>query len=195
MPRVDFLTGTKAAEPDLQTVADQSLMVCTSSTRPASPAAGWHIYETDTKKILVHDGTAWRENIFGSAAWTSWTPTVTQGTTITLGSNSCKYMTSGKVTLARGTILLNSTGTSGSELLVSLPNTGVSIGISVSTFGTSIGPIGTATFSHGGTVYRCAAEMSTTTSMHFVTTSMFIGSSFAAGAGDAIFFNIAYENT
>jgi len=37
----------------------QTLIVCTSSTRPSSPAEGWHIYETDTNKILVYDGAAW----------------------------------------------------------------------------------------------------------------------------------------
>lgn len=33
--------------------------VCTSSTRPASPFEGQVIYETDTDKVLVYDGSAW----------------------------------------------------------------------------------------------------------------------------------------
>lgn len=33
--------------------------VCTSSTRPASPYEGQMIYETDTDKTLVWDGSAW----------------------------------------------------------------------------------------------------------------------------------------
>lgn len=33
--------------------------VCTSSTRPASPFEGQVIYETDTDKVLVYDGTSW----------------------------------------------------------------------------------------------------------------------------------------
>lgn len=33
--------------------------VCTSSTRPASPYEGQVIYETDTDKIMVWDGSAW----------------------------------------------------------------------------------------------------------------------------------------
>lgn len=33
--------------------------VCTSSTRPSSPYAGQAIYETDTNRYLVWDGTAW----------------------------------------------------------------------------------------------------------------------------------------
>jgi hypothetical protein len=34
-------------------------VVCTSSTRPASPNTGTMIYETDTGKVLVWDGSAW----------------------------------------------------------------------------------------------------------------------------------------
>lgn len=33
--------------------------VCTSSTRPASPYEGQLIYETDTDKVLVYNGTVW----------------------------------------------------------------------------------------------------------------------------------------
>ena len=33
--------------------------VCTSSTRPASPYDGQMIYETDTDRTLVYNGTAW----------------------------------------------------------------------------------------------------------------------------------------
>lgn len=33
--------------------------VCTSSTRPASPFEGQAIYETDTDKFLIYDGSAW----------------------------------------------------------------------------------------------------------------------------------------
>ena len=36
--------------------------VCTSSTRPASPYEGQMIYETDTDKVLVWNGSAWYPN-------------------------------------------------------------------------------------------------------------------------------------
>lgn len=36
--------------------------VCTSSTRPASPYEGQVIYETDTDKVLVWNGSAWYAN-------------------------------------------------------------------------------------------------------------------------------------
>jgi hypothetical protein len=36
--------------------------VCTSTTRPASPFEGQAIYETDTDKVLVYNGSAWYPN-------------------------------------------------------------------------------------------------------------------------------------
>lgn len=38
-----------------------TLLTCTSSTRPASPNAGDTLFETDTDKIIVWSGTAWKE--------------------------------------------------------------------------------------------------------------------------------------
>ena len=42
--------------------------VCTSSTRPASPYHGQHIYETDTNLQYVWNGTAWVNNYASSAS-------------------------------------------------------------------------------------------------------------------------------
>ena len=41
--------------------------VCTSSTRPTSPYEGQAIYETDTDKMLVYNGSAWYAN--WNTAW------------------------------------------------------------------------------------------------------------------------------
>ena len=41
--------------------------VCTSATRPASPYEGQMIYETDTDKVLVWNGTGWYPN--WNTAW------------------------------------------------------------------------------------------------------------------------------
>lgn len=41
--------------------------VCTSSTRPAVPFEGQMIYETDTDKVLVYNGSAWYPN--WNTAW------------------------------------------------------------------------------------------------------------------------------
>jgi hypothetical protein len=39
--------------------ATTGTIICTSSTRPASPFVGQQIYETDTKRTLTYDGASW----------------------------------------------------------------------------------------------------------------------------------------
>lgn len=51
-------------------------VVCTSSTRPNSPAQGQQIFETDTKLLWYYDGAAWqRIHPAGSVVQTIWTRT------------------------------------------------------------------------------------------------------------------------
>ena len=38
-----------------------ALLTTTSNTRPSTPSAGDMYYETDTNKIIVYDGTTWKE--------------------------------------------------------------------------------------------------------------------------------------
>lgn len=38
---------------------NMALTECTSTTRPTPIAEGHHIYETDTNRVLVHDGAGW----------------------------------------------------------------------------------------------------------------------------------------
>lgn len=38
----------------------QMNIICTSSTRPSSPISGMRIFETDTLKDMVYDGSGWR---------------------------------------------------------------------------------------------------------------------------------------
>lgn len=44
---------------------EQSVIVCTSGTRPASPHEGMRIYETDTKLHRFYNGSAWRHIVTG----------------------------------------------------------------------------------------------------------------------------------
>lgn len=46
----NYLPSSRIAQPG----------VCTSTTRPASPFEGQVIYETDTDKVLVYNGSIWR---------------------------------------------------------------------------------------------------------------------------------------
>lgn len=48
--------------------------VVTSATRPSAPAEGWKIYETDTNKALIYDGSSWVPVAY-LGAWDTYTPT------------------------------------------------------------------------------------------------------------------------
>jgi len=65
----------------------QTIVPCTSGTRPSSPPAGMHIYETDTHKLQKFDFGAWKP--VTSSRSSTITPTLTStGTSPTLGSGS-----------------------------------------------------------------------------------------------------------
>ena len=64
---------------------------CTSSTRPASPYEGQHIYETDTDIEYVWNGSAWVVN-YVSAASPAFTGTPT-APTATAGTNTTQIAT------------------------------------------------------------------------------------------------------
>lgn len=46
-------------------------VVCTSLTRPAVPWEGLFIYETDTRRVMVYQGAAWRQPVLGKYVCTS----------------------------------------------------------------------------------------------------------------------------
>lgn len=46
--------------------------VCTAGTRPASPSEGDGIYETDTDRFLIYDGSAWQRVAWTSATGRTW---------------------------------------------------------------------------------------------------------------------------
>lgn len=55
MPFKTFVAGAVLTASDVNTyLAKQSVIVCTSTTRPSSPPEGMTIYETDTDRLLVY---------------------------------------------------------------------------------------------------------------------------------------------
>lgn len=46
----------------------KGIIRATSAERPANPKAGWPIYETDTQRLLVFDGSAWQRLGWGGSA-------------------------------------------------------------------------------------------------------------------------------
>jgi hypothetical protein len=55
-----FVAGTVLSASDVNTyLMKQTVIVCTSSTRPSAPVEGMVIFETDTNKLSAYDGSGW----------------------------------------------------------------------------------------------------------------------------------------
>jgi len=70
--------------------------VCTSSTRPASPYEGQMIYETDTDRTLVYNGTAWYAN--WNSAWGLVALTSSQTSSASISTTETAMLTSSSFT-------------------------------------------------------------------------------------------------
>lgn len=70
-------TSTKITVIKLSGGTDAGAIVCTSTTRPGSPAKGDQIYETDTKTEFTWDGAAWQYTGGDDTGWI--TPTLLNG--------------------------------------------------------------------------------------------------------------------
>jgi hypothetical protein len=99
----------------------QAVIVCTSTTRPASPNEGMTIYETDTKLYRSYSGTAW-EIILEPGAWRSYTVSFNNqgsGTDWVLGNGTidAAYIRVGRMVHFRIAITFGSTSVFGTKLL------------------------------------------------------------------------------
>lgn len=86
--------------------------VCTSTTRPASPYEGQIIYETDTKNVLIYNGSAWVCVTPQSSSATN-QPSTTSASFTTLTSDpsvSIQTGTKALVTLSCRNVKLGSAG-------------------------------------------------------------------------------------
>jgi hypothetical protein len=97
----------------------QAVIVCTSTTRPASPNEGMTIYETDNDRVLTYSGTSWNVG-YQIGAWRSFTPTVRNagsGTDWVLGNGTldCKFQQVGSIVAVRYDFIIGSTTTKGTK--------------------------------------------------------------------------------
>lgn len=78
-----FTAGSVLTAADVNDyLMEQVVIACTSGTRPGSPNEGMTIYETDTDRYAVHNGTDWVYPLV-SVTKTSAAQSVTSSTTIT----------------------------------------------------------------------------------------------------------------
>ena len=88
-----FLRVSKIVQATQWPAVTTGSIICTSSTRPASPFAGQQIYETDTSKSLIYSGSVWQPpwntawgSVAAPATWGSNTITSTSTADTTLAS-------------------------------------------------------------------------------------------------------------
>lgn len=102
MPFKDFgLEPLTAA--DVNTYLMQQVIIqCTSGTRPGSPTEGWHIYETDTKRVLVFKSGAW--SLAYPVEYVAFKPanTVRTTTSLTADADLQIYMSGNSVYILEG---------------------------------------------------------------------------------------------
>lgn len=121
MPAKTWVTNEVLTSTDVNTyLGKQVVTSCTSATRPASPADGQPIYETDTDRVMVYDGAAWQV-VSHTGAWMTWSPTWKQGATTLTNTGAARYQITGKTCTASFSLSTTSTGTAGNAITLSLP--------------------------------------------------------------------------
>lgn len=100
--------------------------VYTSTTRPTggNVYTGMEIFESDTKNVMVYDGSVWRFVGNGQSAWTTYTPTFGN---ITGGAGVFAYLIKDKCLKLRGSL---SAGTATAAGICTItPPPGITIGV------------------------------------------------------------------
>jgi hypothetical protein len=194
-----FTAGSVLTASEINTyLMGQSIIACTSATRPSGPAEGMMIYETDTDLIQVYNGTTWYP-VVPIGDWTAYTPTVSVGT-LGDGTITAHYAQLGAVVHYRGELAFGATTKHPDNkgwqfsLPVNKPSgftkgTGTGLYIDAST----------------GAQYPCTVLLGTSqvidivfhaVSGTFITTALFDESPaqpVAAASGDSLFWDITYR--
>lgn len=193
MPLVTVTSGGLAASADFNSVASQVIITCTSSTRPGAPTEGMTIYETDTDKIYVRDGSSNWVEVMRLGAWTTYTPAVTQVSALsTSGSQFAYCRIGGKTIVATGAITITQTGTAGNKITIGLPLP------AATRYTSDQHALGSAHYLDSGTTnYQGALMWDSSTTGNIITntaaSALGVGVSIATGNGDTIGYAITYE--
>lgn len=134
-------------------------VICTSSTRPTG-FEGLEIYETDTDRTYIHNGSAWQQtNDIGTLQ--TYTPTLTQSGSVTKTVTQCLYKQIGRWSAGVIDLAVTGSGTGANAILVGLPSA-----VSAST-NAVIGK-GYVFDTSASTFYTGVVLASTTTAMSFL---------------------------
>lgn len=101
--------------------------VCTSTTRPSAPYEGQMIYETDTDRVLVYNGSAWRYSLTPQSTETGYWTAISSNpfTAFTVGNGSWfgRYTQIGKTVHVQAGFQCGSTSSVGNPFYFDLPVT------------------------------------------------------------------------
>lgn len=197
---------------DVLTAADvnaylmkQTVVVCTSATQPASPPTGMVIFETDTNKLRVYTGAAWSTVSFGAGALSTWTPTITQSTTVAGTVGEATYQRIGRWVTGTCYWTASAAGTSANTITCTLPvapkTTGYNsslVGMFRYTTGATNLLIGYCEIASASSLlrFRYSATSGNTaggSSVLGVSTGAVTVTNFAIASGDILTFNFGYE--
>lgn len=184
----DLRTTYSSSQYGLATAAGGTI-ICTSTTRPASPYEGLSIYETDTDTTHFYNGSAWVQ-VSHLGQWTGFTPTITQSVTPTKTVNYARYIRNGRTITGSITCTLTSAGTASNIITYSLPVTAANANVMVGS--------GKIYDSSANTTYVGSIETNTVSSiaMSIQGSNNYAGASiFTAGlaSGDVVYMSFVYE--
>ena len=167
--------------------------VCTSTNRPANPYNGMVIYETDTKKSLVYNGSSW-DILSDMGVWTSYTPVWTQTATISKTVTFSKYIQIGKTVMYQGYMVATSAGTASGVIAIGIP-----VAASAQ-YGTAYTTVGSAQFvdvTPGYYTYAGTANLSsgviTITTLGTAANLVGVNPAVTVAATDIISWSVMYE--
>lgn len=158
-------TGTTLSSSDMNAyLMKQTVIVCTSGTRPSSPNEGMTIYETDTNRRLTYNGSAWVIDYAETAI--SYTPELYCGGLLYVAGNATAtgyYFRSGRNVTGWANVTFGST----SGLGGATGNLEITIPVAA---GSGVSPLGTAVLldSSAGTVRNRFMRVGSNTSLGFL---------------------------
>jgi len=126
MPFKTFVPGVLTSSDVNTFLMRQSVITCTSATRPAAPSEGMTIYETDTDATFIYSGSVW-ENFAALGSWKAYSPTILSlnaGTDWVLGNATVagQFVKLGRLVVGNAQIVFGNTSVFGTKALgISVP--------------------------------------------------------------------------
>lgn len=176
---------------NLEFLHDNRRVVCTSSTRPGTPFEGLEIYETDTDRIYIYDGSTWvLHNVLSQ--WINYTPTLTQSGTVTKTVAYSRYHKVGRKVTFQAYCSATGSGTGSNIVTLSLPWTAAQASLVVGSFYIYDASVNTNYLGHAA-----LNSVNTVTGLINATSNYMGAAGFTAAlaSGDSILVDCTYETS